>query len=126
MFAITTALILHDLLEGVAQYEIKLLFGYLTSQNFISEQDLLFRIYSFDYGFLERKNRPTKVILESAGNSIGLNSIQTLCLVKNLPLLLGDIVPPGQKNWSLFVVVTHSFFTLSHSWHDSLFEEFDC
>lgn len=28
--------IMHDLLEGVAQYEIILLFGYLTSQNFIS------------------------------------------------------------------------------------------
>lgn len=96
--------IMHDLLEGVVQYEIKLLFGHLT-QNFISEEDLLSRIYSFDYGFLERKNRPTKVILDSAGNSIGLNSIQTLCLVKNLPLLLGDIVPPGHKHWSLLLML---------------------
>lgn len=75
------------------------------SHNFISEEDLLSRIYSFDYGFLERKNRPTKVILDSAGNSIGLNSIQTLCLVKNLPLLLGDIVPPGHKHWSLLLML---------------------
>lgn len=44
--------IMHDLLEGVVQYEIKLLFGYLT-QHFMSEQDLLSRIYCFDYGFLE-------------------------------------------------------------------------
>ncbi|XP_051947286.1 uncharacterized protein LOC127618717 [Xyrauchen texanus] len=96
--------IMHDLLEGVAQYEIKLLFGYLT-QNFISEEDLLSRIYSFDYGFLERKNRPTKIILESAGNNVGLNSIQTLCLVKNLPLLFGDIVPPSHKHWSLLLLL---------------------
>lgn len=96
--------IMHDLLEGVAQYEIKLLFGYLT-QHFISEQDLLCRIYSFDYGFLERKNRPTKIVLDSAGNSIGLNSIQTLCLVKNIPLLFGDIVPAGNKNWNLLLLL---------------------
>lgn len=77
--------VMHDLLEGVAQCEMKLLFGCLT-QNFISEQDLLLRIYGFDYGFSERKNRPTKIILDGTG--IGLNSIQTLCLVKNIPLLL--------------------------------------
>lgn len=95
---------MHDLLEGVAQYEIKLLFGYLT-QHFISEQDLLSRIYGFDYGFLERKKHPTKIILESAGNGIGLNSIQTLCLVKNIPLLFGDIIPAGNKNWNLLLLL---------------------
>lgn len=95
---------MHDLLEGVVQYEIKLLFGYLT-QHFMSEQDLLSRIYCFDYGFLERKNRPTKIILESVGNGIGLNSIQTLCLVKNIPLLFGDIIPAGNKNWNLLLLL---------------------
>lgn len=95
---------MHDLLEGVVQYEIKLLFGYLT-QHFMSEQDLLSRIYGFGYGFLERKNRPTKIILESVGNGIGLNSIQTLCLVKNIPLLFGDIIPAGNKNWNLLLLL---------------------
>lgn len=86
------------------QYEIKLLFGYLT-QHFMSEQDLLSTIYSFDYGFLERKNRPTKIILENAGNGIGLNSIQTLCLVKNITLLFGDIIPAGNKNWNFLLLL---------------------
>lgn len=96
--------IMHDLLEGVTQYEIKLLFGYLT-QHFISEKNLLSRIYAFDYGFLERKNRPTKIILDSTGNGIGLNSIQTLCLVKNIPLLLCDLIPTGNKNWTLLLLL---------------------
>lgn len=95
---------MHDVLEGVAQYEIKLLFGYLT-QHFMSEQGLLSRIYSFDYGFIERKKLPTKIILESAGNGIVLNSIQTLCLVKNIPLLFGDIIPAGNKNWNLLLLL---------------------
>lgn len=96
--------IMHDLLEGVAQYEVKLLFEYLT-QHFISEQNLLSRIYGFDYGFLERKNRPTKIILDSAGNGIGLNSIQTFCLVKNIPLLFGDIIPAGNRHWNLLLLL---------------------
>lgn len=96
--------IMHDLLEGVAQYEIKLLFCYVT-QNFISESDLLSRIYSFDYGFLERKNRPTKIILDGSGNGIGLNSIQTLCLVKNIPLLLGDLFPAENEYWHLLLLL---------------------
>ena len=54
--------IMHDILEGVAQYEIKLLLEYL-SENVLSKPDLLSRIYAFDYGYLERKNRPTRIYL---------------------------------------------------------------
>lgn len=49
------------------------------TQHFMSEQDFLSRIYGLDYGFLERKNRPTEIILQSAANGIGLNPLQTLC-----------------------------------------------
>ena len=36
--------------------------------------------------------------MDSSGNNIGLNSIQTLCLIRNIPLLFGDIVPEGNGN----------------------------
>ena len=74
-------------------------FGYLPQ-----EQDLLSRIYGFDYGFLERKNCPTKIILDISGNGISLNSIQILCLVKNIPLF-GDIIPAGNQNWNLLLLL---------------------
>ncbi|KAK2843712.1 hypothetical protein Q7C36_011927 [Tachysurus vachellii] len=96
--------IMHDILEGVAQYEIKLLLEYL-SENVLSKPGLLSRIYAFDYGYLERKNRPTRVNLDSIGNNIGLNSIQTLCLVRNIPLIFGDIVPEGNQNWTLLLLL---------------------
>ncbi len=98
--------VMHDLLEGVVQFEMKLLFGYL-SEKCVTRSELLSRIYSFDYGYLERKNRPTKVNLEHSGNSIGLNSIQALCLMKNIPLLFGDIVPLGDKNSFLLLLLLH-------------------
>lgn len=95
---------MHDILEGVAQYEIKLLLEYL-SENFLLKPGLLSRIYAFDYGYLERKNRPTRVNLDSSGNSIGLNSIQSLCLVRNIPLIFGDLVPEGNQNWALLLLL---------------------
>lgn len=95
---------MHDILEGVAQFEMKLLFEFL-SENLLSKSDLLSRIYAFDYGYLERKNRPTRINLDSIGNNIGLNSIQTLCLVRNIPLLFGDIVPEGNQNWLLLLLL---------------------
>lgn len=41
--------IMHDILEGVAQYELKLLLEYL-SENVLLKPDLLSRIFPFDNG----------------------------------------------------------------------------
>jgi len=96
--------IMHDILEGVAQYEMKLLFEYL-SENVLSKVDMFSRICAFDYGYLERKNRPTRINLDGSGNNIGLNSTQTLCLIRNVPLIFGDIVPEGNQNWTLLLLL---------------------
>ena len=112
--------IMHDILEGVAQYELKLLFEYL-SENFLSKPDLS-RIYAFDYGYVECKKRPTRINLDSSDNNIGLNSIQTLCLVRNTPLLFGDIVPEGNQNCLLLLILLQIiniiFFSICFTWHD--------
>lgn len=83
--------IMHNLLEGVGQMELKLPFGYITD-GIISKTDVCNRIYSFNYGFVERKNQPTRINLEQTGNGIGLNVIQTFCLIRNMPLIFGDVV----------------------------------
>ncbi|XP_026092331.1 uncharacterized protein LOC113065315 [Carassius auratus] len=98
--------IMHDILEGVAQYEVKLLFEYM-SCNLISGDSIPQRLYAFNYGFLERNNRPTKVNLQQAGNNIGLNASQTWCLIKNIPLIFGDVVPVGDKHWHLLLLLLH-------------------
>lgn len=63
------------------------------------------RIYSFNYGYVERKNRPTMVKFEQAANGLGLNATQTLCLIRNLPLIFGDLVEVGNKHWSLLLLL---------------------
>ena len=57
-------------------------------QDFISPQELVARIHSFNYGHTQNKNRPPGVRLD-----LGPNAIQTWCLVRNMPLIFDDLVP---------------------------------
>ena len=43
----------------------------------------------------------------AAGTGIGLNSSQTLCLIRNLPLIFGDVVPEGDNHWHLLLLLLH-------------------
>ncbi len=94
--------VMHDILEGVAQYELKLLFDYI-AKNFISSDNILLRIDSYSYGYLDRKNRPTKMNLQGSG--LGLNASQTMCLLKNTPLILCDVVPEKDNYWNLLLLL---------------------
>lgn len=97
--------LMHDILEGVGQFELKLLFGYLAENKIVSKQDVTERVYAFNYGYLERKNRPSRLNLDQTGNGIGLNAIQTFCLIRNVPLIFGDIVPGGNAHWRLLLLL---------------------
>ncbi|XP_059362352.1 uncharacterized protein LOC132101422 isoform X1 [Carassius carassius] len=97
--------IMHDILEGVGQFELKLLFAYLSDNKIISKTDVCNRIYSYNYGFVERKNRPTRINLEQNGNGIGLNAIQTFCLIRNMPLIFGDVLREGNAHYRLLLLL---------------------
>lgn len=118
--------IMHDILEGVGQYEMRLLFDYMVKNKFISKESLLNRVYAFNYGHMERANRPTKINLDCEGNGIGLNAAQTLCLITKIPLIFGDVIPLG-KSALVFVTVAfagqqHCVLPLSHRGYDCVFE----
>lgn len=97
--------IMHDILEGVGQFELKLLFGYLSDNKIISKMDICNRIYAYNYGFVERKNRATRIHLEQTGNKIGLNAIQTFCLIRHVPLILGDVLQEENEHWRLLLLL---------------------
>ena len=100
--------ITHNILEGVGQFEGRLLFGYLV-KHFISKERLLNRVYAFNYGYLEKKNRPTNINLNCVGRGVGLNASQThrniLGLITNTPLLFGDLVPEDDLHWHLMLLL---------------------
>lgn len=96
--------VMHDVLEGVAQYELKLLFLYLKEQH-LTLGELNLRIQSFDYGFMEKNNRPVAVNLGGESNDLGLNAIQTWCLLRNVPLMFGDLVTSTDQHWGLLLLL---------------------
>lgn len=96
--------VMHDILEGVAQYELKLLFLYFKEQ-YVTLEELNSRIQSFDYGFMERNNRPVAVNLGGESNDLGLNAVQSWCLLRNAPLLFGDLVTPTDQHWGLLLLL---------------------
>ncbi|KAI2646880.1 N-acetyldiaminopimelate deacetylase [Labeo rohita] len=96
--------IMHDILEGVAQLEVKLVLQYI-EHNFLSADDLAGRIHAFDYGYNQQRNRPPMVKLFGGSNDLGLNSIQSWCLLCNMPLLFGDLVQRDDKHWYLLLLL---------------------
>ena len=83
--------IMHDLLEGVVQYELKLVFEYLVDK-YLSLETLSRRIQSSNYGYIERRNRPSGLKMDEGSKDLGLNAFQSWCLVRNAPFIFGDVV----------------------------------
>ena len=70
--------IMHDLLEGVLQYEAKLLLLVLVQSNYFTLEDFNSRLENIELGYMECKNRPTIVsakTFNSDGNSLKQNGI---------------------------------------------------
>ena len=96
--------VMHDILEGVAQFEVKLVLQYIQN-NFLNAEQLAGRIHAFDYGFNQQRNRPPRVKLFDGTNDLGLNAIQSWCLLRNMPLIFGDLIQTDDKHWHLLLLL---------------------
>ena len=96
---------MHDLLEGVVQYELKLVFQYLVKEKHLSLESLSQRIQSFNYGFNVGRNRPSGLKMDEGSKYLGLNAIQSWCLVRNTPLIFGDVVERNNSFWNLLLLL---------------------
>lgn len=93
--------IMHDILEGVAQLEIKLIITYLVSEKILSLREINQRIFSFNYGSIDQCTKPSPVNIEKLGSSIGERAAQTWTLVRYLPLMLIDVIPKCGERWNI-------------------------
>lgn len=98
--------IIHGILEGAGQFEMKLVLKYIES-NFLNAEQVAGRIH----GFNQQRNRPplpTDKLLDRS-NGLGLNAIQSWCLLRNMPLLFGDLIQiqTDDKHWHLLLLLLH-------------------
>lgn len=62
--------VMHDLLEGVLQYECKeMLKIFISEQKYLTLDQLNERIKRFDYGYYNDKNKPSPISLQTLNNS---------------------------------------------------------
>lgn len=100
--------IMHDILEGVGKFEVKLILKYIQG-NFLSAEQVAGRVHAYDYGFNQQRNRPplpTDKLLDGS-NDLGLNARQSWCLLRNMPLLFGDLIETDDKHWHLLLLLLH-------------------
>ena len=69
--------IMHDILEGALQYEVKLMLKVMiTTENYFTLPHFNSRLENLDYGYMEIKDKPTVIAsqtLNSDGNSLRQN-----------------------------------------------------
>lgn len=100
--------IMHDLLEGVGPFELKLVLASLIEDKHLTLDTLNFRITSFDYGFSDVKNKPTvigKQELKIPERAMRQSASQTWCLLRHVPCMIGDLIPEENKHWELLLLL---------------------
>lgn len=96
--------LMHDLLEGVCQLEIKMVLRHFVVHKKYFDVGLLnARIKSFKYGLVESKNKPSAnftlaKLTQIKENSIKQKAAQTWCLIRALPFIIADKVPENDEH----------------------------
>lgn len=96
--------IMHDLFEGVCRYVIQKLFKYLIhQQKYFTLENLSRRMQVFIYDHSSAPPCPS--YQHVLNESINIGAIEMLNLVLGLPLLIGDLVPVGDRWWEVFLLL---------------------
>lgn len=98
---------MHDLLEGVCNYDMSIIIRNLILEfKYFSLEDLNNRIQFFDYGPIEIKNRPpliTEHSLKSNNTTIcKMSASEMWCFVRFFGLMIGDLVPMESEFLKLY------------------------
>lgn len=98
---------MHDILEGVAQLELKLLVRHCVNQKYFSIPEYNHRVESFCFGKNEtdKPGKITREILASNDKKFHSSAAQTLLLCRTIPLMVGDCVPEEDEHWRCFLLL---------------------
>lgn len=99
--------VMHDVLEGIAPMEVKLVLKALIydAQLFTLDQ-LNLKLSCHSYGFSDKPNKPSQIMphtLKSSDHSLKQRASQMWCLIRVLPFLIGDFIPKGNRFWELIL-----------------------
>ncbi len=98
--------LMHDLLEGIVPVELSLCLSDLISKGYFNLETLNQAIRSFTYTFTDKIDQPQPITKGfSTKGTVGGNAHENWCLIRLLPFLVGQYVPPGEKAWEVLMLV---------------------
>lgn len=98
--------VMHDLLEGICPYELKHILKALMNGRYLTLETLNERILSFNYGFSDSGSKPAEIgknCIYSSEGTIKQNAAEMWCLMRVLPLMVGDLIPENDDHWELLL-----------------------
>ena len=96
--------IMHDLLEGVIPYELKLMLSYFVTEcRYFTLSQLNERLANYEFGYTEIADKPSALHDIKPESSLRQSAAQMWLLATFLPLIIGDVLPECNKHWHCFL-----------------------
>ena len=93
---------MHDILEGIAPFEVALILVELNNAKYLTVEDLNMVITFFNYSTADKNSRPPTL---TALHSLKMSASEMWCFLRNLPLMIGNRVPRDNKYWNLLLML---------------------
>ncbi len=96
--------IMHDILEGVAPFEVALIIRQLIKDDLLSLDYVNGQIRTWPYGKIDSRNKPAE-ISKNFSESVNQSSAQMWCLLRMLPCMIGPKVPEDNLYFRLLLLL---------------------
>ena len=96
---------MHDVLEGVCMYVMgALIHKFIFVKKYVTLELLNEKIQHFEYGSLEKSNRPPIISLNRVKNEMNMkiSASKMLCLTRYFGLVMADLIPETDEHWQVY------------------------
>lgn len=95
--------IMHDLFEGVCQFQMTKIILYFIENGHFTLDDLNNRKSLFDFGVYQIDNKKVDVKTQYVkSGKLKMSASQGLCFTRYFSMIIGDLVPRNNKIWDLY------------------------
>lgn len=83
--------IMHDINEGAIPFFLRKFYSYFISSKTLNLLQIRAKIRDFNYGILNKRNKPSKIICEK--HNLGQNATQVYCIMIHTPFIFSEYEP---------------------------------
>ena len=92
---------MHDVLEDVVPLEICLVLQSLIDKKYFLLADVNNAINSYNYSLGDKNSKPPEINFKN----IHIQAAESWCLIRNLPSMIGSLIPEGDAHWRLLLML---------------------